>query len=177
MFKTLHHLPRISLLYTRFVPRLLPLAGLFCLSVMAVLLSACPGPPATAPEAGKLERNLDIVSGNLTDWARGNGGLYPEILTPELLLDGQREPLVNPYDETEVHPVAFTAGEGRAGNICYIAVHDGYDVKGYILLGFGNTPDSGQDVDGDGKPDGVVAFSTSPGVTMEQAAALISEMK
>ncbi|MCB1186709.1 hypothetical protein KDL29_06020 [bacterium] len=144
---------------------------------MLALLAGCNQPAADSLADMELKAHIATIEQNLLDWARQNGGLYPETLNADLMKDGQNMALINPYDRTEMHPVAFTAGELAAGNVCYIAVHDGYEVKDYILLGFGEDMAAGQDMDGDGKPDGVIEVRRSSGVSAEKMRSMIEEMK
>ncbi|MEZ5339673.1 MAG: hypothetical protein R3F46_15605 [bacterium] len=147
------------------------------IAAAGLLLNGCQQQAAGNPADAELQAAVLLIEQNLLDWARQNGGLYPEMLGPELLKDAQNKALLNPYDGTEMHPVAFTAGELAAGNICYIAVHEGAEVQEYVLLGFGEDMAGGQDVDGDGKGDGVIELKRSSGVSEERMRELIAEMK
>ncbi len=148
------------------------------LLLAVLMLSACNQAPAENPDDAVVRSNVHCVEVNLVTWARQNGGLYPASLTSDLLRDEHNDVLYNPYwFEVQAHPVAFTAGKARNGHISYIPVYDGYEIKDYILLGFGNDSNAGEDVDGDGKPDNVIQVSTSSGIEPGEIAAIISEMK
>lgn len=145
--------------------------------LLAVLLASCDSGKSGDPQQTEVMHNTTMVMNNLTEWAKTNGGLYPEQLSSELLKDFQNEALLNPYTGSELIPVAYGSDPAVFGNICYISVHEGMEVHDYILMGFGNTPGSGEDVDGDGTGDNVVSMITSTGYGKDEAVKFIREMQ
>ena len=72
----------------------------------------------------------------------------------------------NAWDHFDAVEVPFGWSEMHPGNFSYLQIYDeSGNVIGYVLLGYGPTRESGQDVDGDGEPDGVIlslASSSEP---------------
>jgi hypothetical protein len=146
-------------------------------TLLLVSLASCNSGQGNDPQQEAVRHNTTMVMNNLTEWAKANGGLYPEQLTSELLKDFQNEALLNPYSGSELIPVAFLRDPAVFGNICYIPVHEGMEVPNYILLGFGNTPEGWEDVDGDGTGDNVAAMITSTGLGKAEAVKYIHDMQ
>jgi len=150
--------------------------SLMCL--LAVLsIIGCDSRPQHGPNEEAVRSNVQLVLLNLIEWAKQNGGLYPEQLSADLLKDVQNEAIKNPYSGKDAFPVAFGSGPDSFGNLCYIPIHDGLEVSGYILLGFGNDPAGGEDVDGDGTPDNVVAHVYSGNITEESMMSHLRELQ
>ena len=151
---------------------------MFLMALLAgACLAACSKGGELSPEDAAVAGNVRLVFYNLTEWAKQNGGLYPEQLNADMLKDAQNETIKNPYTKSDVFPVAFGSAEAGFGNLCYVPIHDGIDVTGYILLGFGNDLQGGEDVDGDGAADNVVIHIFPGNVTEEQMQSVMKELR
>jgi hypothetical protein len=79
------------------------------------------------------------------EMATAEPGIYANPFTSDAA--EHRDAVEVPFGWSEMHP----------GNFSYIQIYDeAGNVTGYILIGYGPTRESGQDMDGDGQPDGVV---------------------
>jgi hypothetical protein len=99
-----------------------------------------------------------LPGGKLSDLAGGPGyiaaGFYANPFT------------ANTAEALDAVEVPFGWSDQHPGNFSYLQIYnEAGNVIGYVLLGYGPTRESGQDVDGDGQPDGVIlslASSSEP---------------
>ena len=116
------------------------------------------------------QQNLRKIQRALAQWAVDHEGLYPQHINQLSLGAAPYLPAgfyANPFTaqmyaehNTAEVPLGWTAG--APGNFSYLQYYDeAGDVTGYLLLAYGASRASGQDVDGDGRSDGVISVLAS----------------
>lgn len=120
-----------------------------------------------------LKLDIYAVQLEIERWAVEHDGNYPQHINQILIkqLPGLQPGFyANPFTAQSANgldaiELPFGWTEDAPGNFSYIQIYDELgDVTGYNLLAYGADRASGQDVDGDGEPDGVVLWLASSAV-------------
>ena len=124
--------------------------------LILVILTGCPVTSGHDMREAEVETSLRAIQVDVERWALDHENMYPQDINVVVISGIAENFPSNPISEGEMIPIEF-GSEPFEGNFTYVPVSVEGDIKGYYLIGYGLSANDGDDIDGDGTGDHVVA--------------------